>query len=483
MPKGWSGSGFDLHLDIGTGGGRRSALEAALREAIRTGRLGPGTLLPSTRGLAEELGLSRGTVSAAYGQLAEEGYLAVRPGSGTRVADTPGTDPSPAVPATPGRPPRHDLRPGLPDLSAFPVRAWLRACRRALGSAPPRVFGAGDPQGHPRLRAALADHLGRTRGVLTTPDRIVITSGFHQSIALLGRVLAASGVDAVAMEDPGHNVHRRVVQRAGLATPALPVDARGARVGSPPRGVGALVVTPSHQYPTGVPLHPDRRQALCAWARATGGLVVEDDYDGEFRYDRQPVGALQGIAPDRVVYCGTASKTLGPALRLAWMALPGHLVAPVVRAKEETDPYTETIGQVVLAELIGTHAYERHIRAARLRYRRRRALLVEHLKAFPGLVPCGVPAGLHTLVTLPPGGVTEQRLLADCADRGIALRGLTELHHRPTDGAPGGLLIGFAAPSEAGYPRALAALSSVLAAATGQAPGRLPDPSVGSSRS
>ncbi|MER5933576.1 PLP-dependent aminotransferase family protein [Streptomyces sp. NPDC002054] len=470
MPNDWSSFGFDLHIDIaigtGTGGGRRSGLESALRQAVRSGRLRPGTPLPSTRGLAEELGLSRGTVSAAYQQLAEEGYLAVRPGSGTRVADVPGGDPSPAVPATPAtpeQPPRYDLRPGLPDVSAFPVQAWLRACRRVLGSAPARIFGAGDPQGQYRLRAAVADYLGRTRGVLTTPDRVVITSGFHQSVGLLSRVLKASGITAVAMEDPGHNAYREVVQRSGLATPALTVDAWGARVGSLGRDIGAVVVTPSHQYPTGVPLHPDRRQSLCEWARTTGGLVVEDDYDGEFRYDRQPVGALQGISPGQVVYCGTVSKTLGPALRLAWLVLPRHLVGPIVKAKAEADLYTETIGQLVLAELITTHAYERHIRAARLRYRRRRALLIERLADFPALVPHGVPAGLHTLVTLPPGGITERRLLADCADRGIALRGLTELHHRPTADTPEGLLIGFAAPSEHGYPIALGALSSALA--------------------
>ncbi|GHG54710.1 MocR-like pyridoxine biosynthesis transcription factor PdxR [Streptomyces griseocarneus] len=463
MPNDWSSSGFDLHIDIGTAGGRRAGLELALREAVRSGRLKPGTPLPSTRGLAKELGLSRGTVSAAYDQLAEEGYLTVRPGSGARVAEVPASDPAPAIPATAPATPRHDLRPGLPDVSAFPVQAWLRACRRVLGSAPPRTFGAGDPQGQPQLRAAVADYLGRTRGVLTTPDRVVITSGFYQSLGVLSRVLTASGIGAVAMEDPGHNVYREVVQRAGLATPALTVDARGARVGSLAQDIGAVVVTPSHQYPTGVPLHPERRQALREWARATGGLVVEDDYDGEFRYDRQPVGALQGTAPDQVVYCGTVSKTLGPALRLAWMVLPRHLVGPVVRAKQETDMYTETIGQLVLAELIRTHAYERHIRSARLRYRRRRERLLEHLAAFPALTPHGVPAGLHTLVTLPPGGMTEQQLMAACADRGIAVRGLTELHHRPTPGTPGGLLIGFAASSEHGYPIALEALSSVLA--------------------
>ncbi|MEU8377887.1 aminotransferase class I/II-fold pyridoxal phosphate-dependent enzyme [Streptosporangium sp. NPDC048865] len=189
---------------------------------------------------------------------------------------------------------------------------------------------------------------------------------------------------------------------------------------------------------------------------------VVGDYDGEYRYERQPVGALQGVAPDQVVYCGTASKTLGPALRLAWMVLPPRLVAPVTLAKQRSDLYTETLGQLVLADLITTHAYDRHIRAARLRYRRRRELLLDRPATVPGLIAHGVPAGLHTLVTLAPGGPTEERLLARCARHGVALRGLTELHHDPA-GRPQGLLVGFAAPSERAYPAALDALSAALA--------------------
>ncbi|GGR02583.1 MocR-like pyridoxine biosynthesis transcription factor PdxR [Streptomyces netropsis] len=462
MPKDWSGSRLDLHLDIDATGGRRSGLEAALRAAVREGRLTAGTRLPSTRGLARELGLSRGTVSAAFGQLAEEGYLSTRPGSGTTVADVP---PRAAHPVRPREPaptaPRHDLRAGLPDISAFPTRAWLAATRRVLTRARPEVFGAGDPQGRIELRTALADHLGRTRGVVTTPDRVVITSGHYQSVGLLGGVLAANGTGVAAVEDPGHHLYREAVRRAGLTALPLPVDGRGARVDALPRDAGAVFLTPSHHYPTGVPLHPVRRQAVCAWARATGGLIVEDDYDGEFRYDRQPVGAVQGVAPDHVVYCGTASKTLGPALRLAWMALPPHLVGPVVRAKREADLYTETLGQLVLADLIATHAYDRHIRAARLRYRGRRELLLDRVAAIGGLTAHGVPAGLHALVTLPPDGPAEHRLLTDCARHGLALRGLSELHHDP-EGRPQGLLIGFAAPSDRAYPQALDVLCGVL---------------------
>ncbi|MBN6054001.1 PLP-dependent aminotransferase family protein [Nonomuraea sp. RK-328] len=470
MPEHWAS--WDLHVELSGEGGRRRRLEDALRDAVRTGRLSPGTRLPSTRGLAHQLGLARGTVSAAYDQLAEEGYLTIRVGSGTTVADI--LQPAPAAadrPATPPTP-RHDLRPGLPDVSAFPTRAWLAATRRVLATARPDVFGAGDPQGHAEVRAALAGYLGRTRGVVAGPDRIVITSGYYQGLSLLSGVLAATGTRTVAVEDPGHNLFRDAVRRAGLTTLPLPVDHHGARIDALTPDTGAVFLTPTHQYPTGVPLHARRRQALTSWARATGAVIVEDDYDGEYRYDRQPVGALQGTAPDHVVYCGTASKTLGPALRLAWMVLPSHLVPPVVRAKQEADLYTETLGQLVLADLITTHAYDRHIRAARLRYRRRRRLLLDRVAALPGLTAHGVPAGLSTLFTLAPGSSTEDRLLAACAAQGVALRGLTELHHDPA-GRPQGVLVGFAAPAERAYPAALDALTTALVQALA---GDHPDP-------
>ncbi|MFJ1708768.1 PLP-dependent aminotransferase family protein [Kitasatospora sp. NPDC088346] len=504
MPSSWSSSRPDLHLDLDPAGGRRSAVENALREAVRSGRLAAGTLLPSTRGLAADLGLARGTVTAAYDQLVEEGYLTARPGSGTTVADLPPARPGPAVPvAADSVEPRHDLRAGRPDVSAFPARAWLAATRRVLDRARPEVFGPADPQGRIELRTALADHLGRTRGVITTADRVVITSGFYQSLGLLAAVLRARGATTVATEDPGHNLHRDVIRRAGLTVTSLPVDAHGARVEELTRRTDAVLLTPSHQYPTGVPLHPARRHRLLGWARATGGTVVEDDYDGEFRYDRRPVGALQGAAPDHVVHCGTASKTLAPALRLAWLVLPPALVPEVVRAKEADDLYTEALGQLVLAELIATHAYERHVRAARIRYRRRRELLLDRLAAAETAVPTaaaapttaapltagpvltahGVPAGLHTLLTLPADGPDEPAVLAACARRGVALRGLAELHHDPA-GRPGGLLIGFAAPSERAFPAALdalfpalfPALSPALSPAPLPAPASRPDP-------
>ncbi|MDV9179073.1 PLP-dependent aminotransferase family protein, partial [Streptomyces sp. W16] len=248
---------------------------------------------------------------------------------------------------------------------------------RAIATAPSLAYDYGDPRGRVELRTALSCYLGRARGVIAPPERIVITSGYVQGLALLTRVLDGS---RVAMEDPGLPFHREVVRHNGGNVVPVQVDERGARA-EELGDAAAVVLTPAHQYPTGVTLHPERRRALTDWARARGGLIVEDDYDGEFRYDRQPVGALQGMAPGQVAYLGTASKTLGPALRLGWMVLPPHLVDAVADAKLHSDHHTETIGQLALAEMIDSHAYDRHVRACRLRYRRRRDQLLDRLGA------------------------------------------------------------------------------------------------------
>ncbi|MFJ2028573.1 PLP-dependent aminotransferase family protein [Streptosporangium sp. NPDC087985] len=464
MSESWATFGVDLYLEVDTATGRRSGLEHALRDAIRTGWLAPRARMPSTRKLATELGLSRGTVSAAYDQLIAEGYLTARRGSGTTVADLKaaaavlrhGPRPDTAVP-------RYDLRPGSPDVGAFPSDAWLRSTRRALAATPVEAYGYGDPRGRIELRVALAEYLGRTRGVLATPERIVVTSGYAQALALLAGVLGDAGVAEVAMEDPGLGFHREVVRRAGPAVVALPVDDRGARADLL-RGhekVGAVVVTPAHQYPTGVTLHPARRHTLTEWARTHGGLIVEDDYDGEFRYDRQPVGALQGMAPDHVAYLGSVSKTLGPALRLGWMVLPHHLVGPVADAKLHLDHHTETIGQLALADLITTHVYDRHIRACRLRYRRRRDLLLARLGTLPGLAIHGIAAGLHAMISLPSGGPGEPEVLGRASAHGLALGGLGDHWHR-AGGHPQAIIVGYGTPREHSYPAALDALAHVL---------------------
>ncbi|BAW06697.1 PLP-dependent aminotransferase family protein [Nocardia seriolae] len=471
----WSTLDVDLHLPVDSGTGRRNGLEHALREAIRDGRLSAGTRLPSTRTLAAELGVSRGTVSAAYDQLVAEGHLLAQRGSGTRVAHTAGAvaasrsvDRGPASPV----PMRHDLRSGRPDLSRFPTAAWLRASRAALGRATRDAFGYGDPRGRIELRSALAEYLGRTRGVLATPDRIVITTGVQPGLGLLGSVLSASGLPAVAMEDPYIPQFRDAVRRQGATVVPLPVDDAGAQVDRLTTadfdGVGAAVVTPSHQFPIGSTLSPSRRQELARWARA-GHLVIEDDYDGEFRYDRQPVGAIQGIAPEDVVYLGSASKTLGPGLRLGWMVLPSRWVGPVTEAKRLADHHSETLGQLTLAEMITSHAYDRHIRSSRLRYRRRRDLLADRLKPragrpLTGFALGGIAAGLNALIRLEPAGLTEAEVLTRAGEYGLAIDGLSGmwLASEGRDDRPQGIVVGFASPSDGAYPAALDTLVRTL---------------------
>jgi GntR family transcriptional regulator / MocR family aminotransferase len=478
VQRDWASS-LDLHVELEGGGGRRAALERAVRGAIRDGRLRPGDRLPSTRALAGDLGLARGTVADAYSQLAVEGYLRTSPGAPTRVADgialgapphdssrphdssAAGESPaaiagsSSAFVAPPGA--RFDLRAGLPDLGAFPRSAWLRALRRVLATAPDRALVNDDPRGRPELRRALAGYLGRTRGVLADPERIVVASGFTQGIALLCHALRASGAGAVAMEDPCLFHQRTIAEAAGLDVLPLPVDDEGA-VPDVPAGAAAAVVTPAHQFPLGPTLAPDRRAALLAWAR-DGGVLVEDDYDGEFRYDRQPPGAIQGLDPERVVYAGTVSKTLTPGLRIGWLQLPRRLVEPVLEAKRLTGD-TQALDQLALAELLTSGAYDRHVRRMRQRYRRRRDRLLALLgEAAPEGRALGVAAGLHVVLELPG----EEELLARAAERSLALTGLRAFWHRP-EGRPGGVVLGYAAPPEHAYAQTLAALQASLSA-------------------
>ncbi|MGC1214454.1 MAG: PLP-dependent aminotransferase family protein [Micromonospora sp.] len=472
MPMDWADFGVDLHLEVDASGGRRAGLERALRDAIRDGRLPPSARLPATRTLATELGLSRGTVSAAYDQLVAEGWLVARVGAGTEVSSLRRAVPPPAPSSSGPTPLRYDLRAGSPDVAAFPVTAWLRATRRALAVAPADAYGYGDPRGRPELRAALAGYLGRARGVLADPERIVVTTGYVQALVLLTTVLREAGTPTVAMEDPGLAFHRGVVRRQGGTVLPLPVDDRGARTDLLGVGVladvGAAVVTAAHQFPVGVPLHPARRHALADWARAGNGLVIEDDYDSEFRYDRQPVGAVQGTAPEQVAYVGTAAKTLGPALRLAWLVLPARLVEPVVEAKRHLDLHSESIGQLALADLITSHGYDRQIRTMRRRYRQRRDLLLDRLApAGRRFTLGGISAGLHATVHLPADGPTEAEVLAAAAARGLALGGLSAHRHRP-QGEPPGLVVGYGRPPSHAYPAALDILARVLRTVDGR---------------
>jgi GntR family transcriptional regulator / MocR family aminotransferase len=315
------------------------------------------------------------------------------------------------------------------------------------------------------LRTALAEYLGRARGVLTSPGQIIITSGYVQALALLSGVLSADAPAVIAMEDPGLSFHREVVGRHGARVVPLPVDGWGARTDllstSDNATVRAAVVTPAHQYPLGVTLQPERRRAATAWARSAGGLLIEDDYDGEFRYDRQPVGALQGSAPEHVAYIGTASKTLAPALRLAWLVLPEGLVEPVAQAKRYADVHTDTLGQLTLAELIRGHDYDRHVRACRLRYRRRRDLLVKRIEG--RFAVTGIAAGLHATISLPVDGPDERAVLDHAARHDLLLGRLDGHWHGPGD-HPQALIVGYGTPSESAYASALDALARVLRA-------------------
>ena len=307
-------------------------VERTLREAIRAGRLMPDTALPSTRVLARTLGISRGVVFEAYAQLAAEGYLVARQGAATRVASRAVSEPPRARPARLLRDlaGAHDLMPGRPDLSAFPREVWLASWRRALRRVPDAALGYPDPRGTVELRDALSSYLGRARAVVPDPQRTVITAGVTQGVVLLARALREQGHSLLAVEDPGFHLHRWSVERAGLRTVGVRVDAEGLDVDAlAATGARAVLTTPAHQMPTGVVLTPARRAALLVWADEVDGLVIEDDYDAEYRFDREPVGALQGVDPQRVAYAGSASKTLANALRLGWLVLPERLARAV----------------------------------------------------------------------------------------------------------------------------------------------------------
>ncbi|GAA1565797.1 PLP-dependent aminotransferase family protein [Kribbella hippodromi] len=463
--------GLDVHLDFDPvqAGGLRAGLERSIRQAIQDGRLAPGTRLPATRNLARELGVARGTVSAAYDQLIAEGYLSARRGAGTVVADVPTR--SPVLETRPRtfqnlpKPPtgaRHDLRPGRPDVSAFPVDAWLRAARTVLPQVEREAFALGDPRGRPELRSVLADYLGRARGVVVDPEAIIITSGFMQALGLIAKVLHDKGCAAVAMEDPCAPFHREVVRRAGLRVVPLAVDELGASSAVPP-DVGAVVLTPTHQSALGVVLGPERRRTLVDWATSTGGILIEDDYDGEFRYDRQPVGALHGMAPQHTVYAGTASKTLGPAVRLGWLVVPQHLLEAVTEAKYYADSQTETIGQLVLAELIRNHDYDRHVRAQRLKYRRRRDELLRRLaQDVPTVGVRGAAAGVQLVLELPADGPSDDVVTSIAAMHGLQISTLSSAWHGDPQDKRCCIAVGYASPADHAWSGALDTLTEVL---------------------
>ena len=440
----------------------RAELESALRDAVRSGRLPAGTRLPSSRQLAADLGLARNTIADAYGQLVAEGWLTARQGSGTHVAHRSASPPESSTNVVVRPAARYDLRPGLPNLAAFPTAAWVTALRRALLAAPTDALGYGDPRGRPELREALAGYLARVRGVATSPNRIVVCSGFTQALALLTQVLQDRGATTVAMEGYGQPSHRAVVAQRGLVTRSLAVDQHGARIDDLDQDE-AVVLTPAHQFPLGPPLSPARRVAAVAWATATGGLIVEDDYDGEFRYDRHPVGAIQPLAPDRVAYVGTASKTLAPGVRLGWLVAPAGWLDDLVAAKAINDGQSSSLDQLTLAQLITSGGYDRHIRRCRHNYRRRRDQLTQVLRdASPQTHLSGIAAGMHAVLNL-PDHLDEAAVTATAARRGLAVEGLRSYRHDVPEQPPA-LVVGYGTPADHAYSGALARLVATLRA-------------------
>jgi GntR family transcriptional regulator/MocR family aminotransferase len=448
MPRMRTSSATELFVQLGRDDPLplHRQLEEQLRTAVRTGRLVASSTLPSTRALAAQLGVSRGIVVEAYEQLIAEGYLFSRPGGATTVARAASAaamrKPEPQV-----RRFAYEFRSGRPDLDEFPRGAWLRSLRRVLNEAPSDRLGYHDGRGVPELRDALATYLNRVRGTAADPADVVISSGFAQGLRLVATVLAASGARRIAVEDPGYSDARAIVRAAGLSVVGIPVDESGIRVDALDRArADAVVVTPAHQYPTGGVLPPDRRAALVAWAERRNAVIVEDDYDAEFRYDRVPIGSLQGLCPGRVVYAGSASKILAPGLRLGWLVVPAPLVDRLARAKMSDDLGSPALEQLAFADFVTSGELDRHLRRMRPIYRARRDTLLGALRRhLPALRPVGASAGLHVLAWL-PSGVDENAVLRAAGEAGIWLETLGGSWIG--DGNPGGIIFGYGSIAE-----------------------------------
>ena len=417
-------------------------IEGQLRHRIREGALRAGTALPSTRDLARQLGISRRVVVDAYGQLTAEGYLSVRQGARPQVAE-PAVGAAPAPPAPPPHAAemRFDFRPSMPDVTTFPRAAWARCLRSAATSITDADLAYGDPRGVETVRAALADYLGRVRGVVATTENVVVTTGYTQGLGIICRALAESGARRIGLESPADPEYAMIARRGGLEPVPVPVDGEGVRVDVlEAAGVDAVAVTPAHQHPTGAVLASERRNELVAWLRAREAIAVEDDYDAEYRYDRAAVGAVQGLEPDRVVYAGSTAKTLAPALRLGWLVVPARLVEQVRAEKLLADRGTGRIEQLAFAEFLARGHLDRHRRRMRLRYAARRSALIHALgRELPEASVRGIAAGLHVTVDLPADD-DERAILEEARARRIALASMSDYG---VDDGPPTLMLGY----------------------------------------
>ncbi len=458
MPESRTNLAWETLLDLPARGPRHVALTAALRTAIRSGRIGAGAALPPSRALATALGCSRWVVTQAYAQLATEGYLAGRTGSATRVTWSPGGAGPPPGPPSPAHRPRFDLAPGMPDLRAFPRRPWADALASAAADAD---LGYPPPAGVPALRAVLADYLSRARGAVATAEAVTICGGIRDGVARLCLGLVAAGHHAIAVEDPGWGALRAAAAGAGLRVAGVPVDDAGLIVARIPAGVRAVLLSPAHQFPTGAVLAPARRAALIDWARTVDGTVLEDEYDAEFRYDRRPVGCLQGLDPERVVLFGSAHKTLAPAIGIGWAVAPARW-RPALAAGAGPPG----IDQTAFAGFVAAGRYDRHLHRARQRYRRRRDVLIEALaRQLPAAATQGVSAGLHVVCGWP--GLNEAAVAAAARAAGVAVATLAGYRIEP---GPPGLVLGYGNITDSGLTAAINRLAAVVRA--GESPSR-----------
>ena len=438
-------------------------IEDQLRRAIRDGRLRPGARVPSTRDLARQLGVSRRIAVDAYGQLAAEGYLVLRQGARPQVSDAASAGAVEPTSDASALPPRYDFQPSVPDVSTFPRRAWQRAVREALTTMTDFELAYGDPRGVESLRAALADYLGRVRGVVADAGRIVVTSGYSQGLGVVCQTLKVQGATRIAFEDPCFAEQREIAARAGLEPVPVPVDGQGLRVDEL-AAVDAVVLTPAHQHPTGVVLSGERRTALRAWLREHDAIAIEDDYDAEYRYDRTAIGALQGLEPDRVIYAGSASKTLAPALRMGWLVVPPALVEEVTHGKVLADRQTSRIDQHAFVGFLVRGELDRHLRRMRVLYRERRDALVAALaEELPEAVVRGIAAGLHATVELPESD-DERAIAEEARRRRIVLSTLGE-HITAAKGYPPTLLVGYGQIPTAAVRPAVGELAAAVRAA------------------
>ena len=451
-------------------------LEQELRQAIRAGRLAAGTVLPSSRALAAQHALSRGVVVEAYEQLIAEGYLVSQPGGATRVAAVHAGPVPAATSLTEASTSRINFGYTRPDVTQFPRQIWLRSLRRVLNEAPSERLSYLDRRGAPELREALAAYLNRVRGTAADPERMVICNGFAQGFALVARVLRTRGATTIAMEDPGQVEARETTVVHGLRAVAVPVDESGIVVEALARtGADAVLVTPAHQFPTGAVLSAERRAELVRWATEGDRLVIEDDYDAEFRYDREPIGSVQGLAPEHVIYAGTASKTLAPGLRLGWLLAPRDVVDELARIKEATDRGSPSLEQLAFADFLARGEFDHHLRRMRPMYRARRDFLLRALRRYlPELSPMGASAGLHVTTWL-PADVFEARLIERVAARGVGIYGLARYHATPGPETEG-LVFGYGTVAEAEIDEGLRTVADALAGIRGDADEFLPPP-------